>query len=92
MAGAPAARLYEAERVAVWLIAAKRLVDAASELLLQALLLADGRLQSFEALAEARRAAVRASLRLEKELKALSAIVDGGAKRAIKEALEAGPG
>ncbi len=80
-------RLYEAERLATWLIAAKRLVDAASELLLQALLLADGRLGSFHEIAEARMAAERASWRLQRELDALSG-VDRWVRRVIEEALE----
>ncbi len=78
--------VHEAERLAAWLIAAKRLVDAASELLLQAMLLADGRLPSFGVLAEARRAAMEASWRLQRELDALSR-VDQRVKQVIEEAL-----
>ena len=86
---ASGSRLYEAERLAVWLIAAKKLVDSAKELLLQALLLADGRLPSFEAIAEARRAAMEASWRLQRELDALSG-VDQRVRRVIEKALGVG--
>ena len=72
-----------AELLATRLTAAKRLVEAARELLLQALLLADGRLQSFERLSEAVQAVDRAAWSLQDELDEIS-----GYARRTREVIE----
>ena len=76
------------DELVVSLVAAKKMVDAARRLLLDALLLLDARLPSFEALSEALALANKASVQMQEELEELS----GYTKRSreiIEYALEA---